>query len=148
SGGRARWGGGASGVAGLEDDVDLYRGVSARVEDLSPLDAHDRGCAHRPSASAPFGSSWASPISSTTWSKSSPSSSPPSCWPIVLAQRAMLFGSFSSTSERPALSLSWSSRLSSESTWAVREINRGRRRPTQIGHGGEDSYDATLRQEY
>src|SRR5439155_7354916 len=96
TGGRARWDGCASDVAGLEDDVDLYRGVSARVEDLSPLDAHDRGSAHRSSASAPFGSSWASPISSTTWSKSSPSSSPPSCWPIVLAQRAMLFGSFSS----------------------------------------------------
>src|SRR3989442_9702897 len=108
------------------------------------MDACDAGGGHRSSSSRlvpPLGP--ASSISPTAWSKSSPSSSPPICCPIFFAQRAMLLGSFSSTSER-SLSLIRSRRLSSERTWAVREIRRVRRGPPQNGQGGGTSAAAGL----
>src|SRR5205823_10864418 len=111
----------------LQDHVDLDCRIPARIEDLAAVDARDAGGGHRSSSSILVAASGpASSISPTTWSKSSPSSSPPICCPIFFAQRAMLLGSFSSTSERSP-SLIRSRRLSSERTWAVREIRRVRR---------------------
>src|SRR6202022_1971811 len=131
---------------GLEEYVHLDRWVATRVKDLAAADAVDTGPGHRSSSSVPAEPlDSPSPISSTTWSKSSPSSSPPISWPIFFAQRAMLFGSFSSTSPRSALSLSRSSRLSSESTCAVREMSLVRWRPPQRGQAGEVSTAAKLK---
>src|SRR6202521_3092471 len=135
----ARGYGGSAEQPRLQHHVDLDRRVSSRVEDLPAVDAGDSGRGHRSSSStlsAPLGP--APSISETAWSKSSPISSSPICCPIFFAQRAMLLGSFSSTSER-SLSLSRSSRLSSERTWAVREIRRVRWRPPHDGQAGDAS---------
>src|ERR1700732_5320959 len=128
----------------LQHHVDLDRRVPSRIEDLPAVDAGDSGRGHRSSSSrlsAPLEP--APSISETAWSKSSPISSSPICCPIFFAQRAMLLGSFSSTSER-SLSLSRSSRLSSERTWAVREISRVRCRPPHCGQAGDASTDSKL----
>src|SRR5437660_12896481 len=130
----------------LEDHVDLDRRIPARIEDLAAVDARDAGGGHRSLSSILVAASGPdSSISPTTWSKSSPSSSPPICCPIFFAQRAMLLGSFSATSPR-ALSLIRSSRLSSERTCAVREVRRVRRWPPQRGQAGDSSTAVKLLQ--
>src|SRR5437588_4135041 len=144
----------ASALAGVEHDIHLNRRVAARIQDLARGDLSNRWHARvsdysrSSSCRSPPGvcpSGPPSPISSTTCSKSSPSSSSPICWPILRAQRAMLLGSFSSTSAMSALPARFSMRVSSDRTWAVREISRVICRPPQPGQAGDASTAAKLR---